>query len=75
MSADQTTEPPRQRLDGAGFSTAYPSPEGMVSLDLWPAEKNAASDPARYSMTPGQAMELIRKLAEAAKRALRGAVA
>ena len=70
MSEQKTTE--RRRLDAGGFSSAYAHTDGMVCLDLWPWKE---SDPERFSMTPGQAMVLIHRLADAAQRALKGHVA
>lgn len=65
-------KPFRRKLDGGGFSSAYADPEGMVCVDLWPWAEN---EPERFKMTPGQAMGLIQKLADATQRALKGHVA
>ena len=68
----ETTRLERRRLDAGGFSSAYADTDGKVCLDLWPWKE---SDPERFSMTPGQAMALIQKLADATQRALKGHVA
>lgn len=65
-------KPFRRRLDAGGFSSAYADPEGMVCIVLRPW---AESEPERLKMTPGQAMGLIQKLADATQRALKGHVA
>jgi len=70
MTDPKTTE--RRRLDAGGLSSAYAHTDGMVCLDLWPWKEN---DPERFLMTPGQAMVLIHKLADAAQRALKVHVA
>ena len=72
MTEHQST-PERHRIDATGFSTAYADLDGMVCMDLWPKEKEV-DGPARYSMTPGQALLMIQKLADAAQRALKGTV-
>jgi len=65
----------RRALDSAGFSSAGATNDGRVFLDLWTEDLTAADDPARFSMSPGQALALIQKLAFAAQAALKGTVA
>lgn len=66
------TEQPseRRRVDRGGFTSAHATPDGRVHLDLWTEGRRPTDDPAQFSMSPGQALTLIQKLADAAQRAL-----
>ena len=76
MSEQQkSTEEDRETLRLLGrdtMSSAYGHPGRMVVLDMWPVD---IEHTRRYLMTPGQALTLIRGLADAAQRALRETVA
>lgn len=71
--ADQQTAP-RRALDRAGFTTAHPTAEGRIHLDLWPEGRAPGDDPVQFSLSAGQAIALIQKLADAAQRALKEVV-
>jgi len=64
----------RQRVARDGFSNAHASEQGQVHVDFWLEGTTAFDDPLRLSMSPGQALVLIQRLADAAQRALKGVV-
>ena len=74
MADDRQTTDPREAIHPLGrdsMTTAYAQPGGMLVLDIWPHDD---AQGRRYLMTPGQALALIGKLADAAQRALRETV-
>lgn len=67
------SEKTHRNLDPIGGSDVG-SRDGKVRIALWDDVQQPAEDPYAIWMTPGQALDLISKLAMAARNALKGSL-